>query len=62
MLEKPDIKDEFIISQLQEEYGLRIEQFNFIPIGADLNAAVYRVAANEGTVYFLKLRKGFDEI
>jgi spectinomycin phosphotransferase len=63
MLEKPDIDDAFIISKLQEEYGLHITQFAFLPIGADLNTAVYRVIADDGTAYFLKLRKGFfDEI
>lgn len=62
MLEKPNIPDELIISRLQEEYGLRVSTLTFLPIGADQGSAVYRVITNDGTVYFLKLRKGFDEI
>ena len=34
----------------------------FLPLGADLNTVVYRVTADDGTSYFLKLRSGlFDE-
>ena len=62
MLEKPDISDELIISRLQEEYDLRVTELNFLPLGADLGTATYRVVADNGTAYFLKLRKGFEEI
>ena len=40
MLEKPDIRDELIISHLQEEYGLHVAQLEFLPLGADLGTAV----------------------
>ena len=62
MLEKPDISEEFIISRLREEYDLRVATLAFLPLGADMNTAVYRVAAEDGTAHFLKLRKNFDEI
>jgi spectinomycin phosphotransferase len=62
LLEKPDIPDESIISHLQEEYGLRVSAMTFLPIGADPGTVVYRVFTQEGTTYFLKLRKGFTEI
>ncbi len=62
MLEKPNIPDERIISKLQIEYGLHITKLTFLPIGADEGSVVYRVVAEDGTVYFLKLRKGFEEI
>ena len=62
MLEKPDISDELIFSRLQEDYGLRDAQLTFLPLGADMGTVVYRVIADNGTIYFLKLRKGFDEI
>jgi len=62
MLTKPDIADELIISRLQEEYGLHITSLTFLPLGADMGTAVYRVVVDDGTLYFLKLRKGFDEI
>ncbi len=62
MLEKPDLQDERIIACLQDDYGLRVAQIAFLPLGADLNAAVYRVVADDDAVYFLKLKRGvFDE-
>ena len=61
MLEKPTISDQLLISRLQEEYNLRVVELTFLPLGADMGTAVYRVAG-DGTAYFLKLRKGFDEI
>lgn len=63
MLEKPDLPDEQLIACLQHNYGLRIIQVDFLPLGNDLNTAVYRVIADDAQLYFLKLRSGnFDEI
>jgi spectinomycin phosphotransferase len=62
MLEKPDLSDEQIISHLQEQFGLHVTELSFLPLGADMGTAVYRVTADDGTIYFLKLRKGFEEI
>jgi spectinomycin phosphotransferase len=62
MLEKPDILDELIISRLQEEYNLRVTELTFLPLGADLRTAVYRVVTDDGTAYFLKLRKNFNDV
>jgi spectinomycin phosphotransferase len=63
MLTPPGISAETITARLGDCYGLRISQVTFLPIGADANAAVYRVVADDSTPYFLKLRRGdFDEI
>ncbi len=62
MLEKPDIPDELILSRLQDEYHLHHARLAFLPLGADLDTAVYRVDTEVKTAYFLKLRKGFEEI
>ena len=62
MLEKPDIPDELVIFRLLEEYGLHVAELTFLPLGADMGTAVYRVVADNQTAYFLKLRKGFDEV
>jgi spectinomycin phosphotransferase len=59
MLEKPDIQDEKIIACLQDEYDIEVDQIGFLPLGADVNTAVYRVVTVEGIPYFLKLRNGF---
>jgi spectinomycin phosphotransferase len=62
LLEKPDISDELIISRLQEEYGLHVAHLTFLPLGADMGTATYRALTGRGETYFLKLRKGFEEI
>ncbi len=62
MLVKPNIADVDIISRLQDEYGLRVAALTFLPLGADMGTAVYRIVAQDEKTYFLKLRKGFNEI
>lgn len=58
MLIKPDLKDEAIISCLQDNYGLNVEKISFLPLGADFNTVVYRVTTSNKEDYFLKLRSG----
>jgi spectinomycin phosphotransferase len=63
MLEKPDLQDEKLIACLRGAYGLLVVQVTFLPLGADLNTAVYRAVAEDETPYFVKLRRGvFDEL
>jgi spectinomycin phosphotransferase len=62
MLEKPDLLDAALITCLQDAYDLVIVQIAFLPIGADSNSAAYRAVADDGTLYFVKLRRGvFDQ-
>jgi spectinomycin phosphotransferase len=62
MLEPPAIPESLVFSRLQEEYTLRADRLHFLPLGADVNTAVYRVVT-DGADFFLKLRQGdFDEI
>lgn len=62
MLEKPDFPDEKISQCLQMAYGLPVTQVTFLPLGADVNTAVYKAVTWVGEVYFVKLRRGrFDE-
>lgn len=58
MLEKPDLQDEKFVSCLQTDYGLQAVQVTFLPLGADVNTAVYQIIADTNALYFLKLRKG----
>lgn len=62
MLEKLDISDGEIISALKDEYGLTITQLTFLPLGADPDAAVYRVKAVASGVYFLKVKRGNNKV
>jgi spectinomycin phosphotransferase len=62
MLEKPDLQAPSIIAAARGQFGLPITRVTFLPIGADANTAVYRAVTDDGSAYFLKLRKGaFDE-
>jgi spectinomycin phosphotransferase len=58
VLEKPDLPDEAIRTCLREYYGLRVTQLEFLPLGYDSRAGVYRVEAEYGGAYFLKVRRG----
>ncbi|MBK7319727.1 hypothetical protein [Candidatus Villigracilis affinis] len=62
MLEKPDLQDEKIAACLKENHSLAVNQIEFLPLGADMNTAVYRVVADDEKPYFVKLRMGnFEE-
>ncbi len=63
MLEKPAIQDDDIIRCLRDAYGVHAAQVMFLPLGADVNTAVYHAAGHNKTSYFAKLRRGvFDEM
>ena len=63
MLEKPDLPEAQIIACLHAAFGLCVKQLIFLPLGADVNAAVYRLQAEPGQAYFVKLKRGaFAEI
>jgi spectinomycin phosphotransferase len=63
MLTRPDIADDRIVASLHANFGLRVSQVTFLPIGADVNSAAFRISADDGAAYFLKLRRGnFNEI
>lgn len=62
MLTPPSTSDEKISASLQTHYGLQTRTLTFLPLGADMNTAVYRVDAADNTTYFCKLRSSnFDE-
>jgi spectinomycin phosphotransferase len=58
MLEKPDLQDEAILACLRADYGIDAGEIEFLPLGYDPNAGVYRITVNDGTDYFLKVKKG----
>jgi len=62
MLERPNLPDDAIIQCLRSRFGLAAVDVHFLPLGADINAAVFQVTDAAGASYFLKLRCGhFDE-
>lgn len=63
MLTPPDLATGTILATVRDCYGLRATRATFLPIGADVNSAVYRIETQDGAPYFLKLRRAdFDEI
>src|SRR5947208_15211196 len=58
MREEPRIARETLRACLQEQYRLIPATIDFLPIGRDLNAGVYRVLSEEGTSYLLKVKSG----
>lgn len=56
MLEKPNLADDKIIAGLRAAYGIEASALEFLPIGNDATAWVYRVEGQGGTAYFLKVK------
>jgi len=55
MREKPAIADEFLRAILQDQYGLIPVTLEFLPVGLDYHAGVYRVVSEQGIPYLLKV-------
>jgi len=50
----PENKD--IIDCLKTAYGIKLNTLTFLPIGADMNASVYKAEAEDHVSYFVKLK------
>lgn len=57
MLEKPNLSDAQILTNLNASFGVQAQNLEFLPIGNDSSAWVYRVESDQQD-YFLKVRKG----
>jgi spectinomycin phosphotransferase len=55
MREKPDIPDELLQATLQDQYDLAPITLDFLPVGLDYHAVVYRVLSDQGSAYLLKI-------
>lgn len=58
MREELEISVERLRACLQEHYNLVPVTLDFLPLGADYRAGVYRVVSEQGTSYLLKVRSG----
>ncbi len=58
MLKKPNIPDERLIMVLREQYAIPVSRLEFLALGYDTSAGVYRVTAEDGIAYFLKVKEG----
>ena len=55
MREKPAIPDELLRTTLQDQYDLVPVTLEFLPMGLDYSAGVYRVVSEQGSAYLLKV-------
>ncbi len=58
MREKLNIPEGLLCACLQEQYGISTIELEFLPLGLDTWAGVYRVLSEQGTSYFLKAKSG----
>jgi spectinomycin phosphotransferase len=58
MRKQPEISEERLRACLRGQYGLISITLDFLPLGLDYNAGVYRVVSEQGTPYLLKVKAG----
>lgn len=58
MLENHLISDPILINCLNTHYGIEVASLTFLPLGADINASVYKAKALDQQSYFIKLKTG----
>lgn len=56
MIEQP-LSDQRIIDCLNTDYDIKVSTLTFLPIGADMNASIYK-AETHNQSYFIKLKRG----
>ncbi len=56
MREPPNLADTTIAETMRAHYGISIVALTFLPLGNDSDTYVYRVEADDGAAYFLKIR------
>ena len=55
MREQPGIAEQQLRTCLQDQYDLTPVTLEFLPVGHDYNAGVYRAVSEQGTAYLLKV-------
>lgn len=58
MTEKQSLSTQYIIDCLNTNYGIAVNMLIFLPLGADMNASVYKAETRNGLSYFVKLKRG----
>ncbi len=58
MLLKPLLSDQHIINCLSTYYGIEVAKLVLLPLGADMNASIYKAEGHDQRSYFVKLKLG----
>ena len=57
MIEKQSLSDQRIIDCLNTDYGIKVATLTSIPLGADMDASVYKAQSHDQQSYFIKLKR-----
>lgn len=58
---KQPLSDQCIIDCLNSNYGIKVAKLILLPIGADMNASVYKAELHDQSAYFIKLKRGHHD-
>jgi spectinomycin phosphotransferase len=58
MIEKSALLEQRIIDCLKINYGFEVATLTFLPLGADLQASIYKAQTQNQASYFVKLKRG----
>lgn len=58
MIDIKPISNKQIIDCLSSNYGIEVTTLTFLPLGADMNASVYKAEVRNQSSYFVKLKRG----
>lgn len=58
MIEKQSFSSQDIIDCLNTNYGIAVTALTLLPLGADMQASVYKAETRNATSYFVKLKRG----
>ena len=61
MIEKQFCSEQQIIDCLKNDYGIKIATLTSIPLGADIDALVYKAQAHDQSTYFVKIKRGYHQ-
>ena len=62
MSDRPFLSNQRISDSLATNYGIKVSELTWLALGADLNSSVYKVLAQDGQTFFLKLKRGHQAV
>lgn len=57
-MERPNLTDAALAAGIWTHYGIGVHELEFLPLGMDSHAWVFRAQDGDGRAYFVKLRRG----
>ncbi len=60
LMDAPSYSNQSIIHCLNVDYGIEVASLIFLPLGADLNASVYKAETQDKKGYFIKLKRNYN--